>query len=96
MSELFGADFLSITDDDGNDFELEVLGRVEYAGTEYLIVTLADPKSEDEELDVSILKVVVEDGGEILCTIEDDAELETVYELFLDSEEGEDGEPDEE
>ena len=46
MSELFGDDFLSITDDDGNDFELEVLGRVEYAGTEYLIVTLADPKSE--------------------------------------------------
>ena len=45
---------------------------------------------------MSILKVVVEDGEEILCTIEDDAELETVYELFLDSEEGEDGEPDEE
>lgn len=90
MSELFGDDFLSITDDDGNDFELEVLGRVEYAGAEYLIVTLADPADENEELDVSILKVVVEDGEELLCTIDDDAEMETVYELFLDQEEDDD------
>jgi uncharacterized protein YrzB (UPF0473 family) len=82
MSELFGDDFLSITDDDGVDYELEVLGRVEYNGTEYLIVTSADPVDENEELEVSILKVAIEDGEEILCTIDDDAELETVYTLF--------------
>lgn len=84
MSELFGDDFLSITDDDGVSYEIEVLGRLEYAGTEYLIVTPANPADDEEELEVNILKVVVEDGEEILCTIEDDAELETVYELFSD------------
>ncbi len=90
MSELFGDDFISVTDDDGIDYELEVLGRVEYDGAEYLVVTPADPADEDEELEVSILKVVVEDGEEVLCTIDDDAELETVYALFSE----EDDEPD--
>ena len=29
MSEEYGANFITVTDDDGNDFELEVLGRVD-------------------------------------------------------------------
>ena len=40
---------------------------------------------EAEELEVSILKSVEEDGEEILCAIEDEEELETVYGLIMDS-----------
>ena len=40
---------------------------------------------EAEEYEVSILKSVEEDGEPILCAIEDEAELETVYNLIMDS-----------
>ncbi len=90
MSELFGDDFISITDDDGIDYELEVLGRVEYNGAEYLIVTPANPADEEEELEVSILKVDYDGDEEILCTLDDEAEMETVYTLFNDYEDEED------
>ena len=39
---------------------------------------------ESEELDVSLLKAVDEDGEEILCAIEDDQELEAVYEQLME------------
>ena len=34
--------------------------------------------------EVSILKSVEEDGEPILCAIEDDAELQAVYDLIMD------------
>ena len=34
MSEEYGPDFVSITDDEGNEFELEHLGTLEYEGRE--------------------------------------------------------------
>ena len=68
---------------DGTEFELEVLSSIEYNGELYLAVTLAG--NEDESLEVSILKSVEEDDGEpILCAVEDEAELETVYNLIMD------------
>ena len=39
---------------------------------------------EDEDLEVSILKAVEEDGEEILCAIEDEQELEEVYSYIMD------------
>ena len=39
---------------------------------------------EDADLEVSILKSVEEDGEAVLCAIEDEAELETVYQLMMD------------
>ena len=40
---------------------------------------------EKEDLEVSILKSVEEDGEPILCAIEDQAELEAVYDLIMDA-----------
>ena len=37
-----------------------------------------------EELEVSILKAVEENGEEILVTIDDDTELENVYQALMD------------
>lgn len=82
MSDAYGSDFITIVDEDGTEFELEVLSSIEYNGETYLAVTLAG--NEDENLEVSILKSVEEDGEPILCAIEDDAELETVYNLIMD------------
>ena len=90
MSELFGDDYITITDEDGVEYELEVLCSVEYRGSTYLGVCPAD--QEDEELEVSVLKVTEEDGEEILVAVEDEDELAAVYELLLDEYEKEDEE----
>ena len=82
MPDKYGSDFITIVDEDGTEFELEVLSSVEYNGETYLAVTLAG--SEDADLEVSILKSVEEDGEPILCAVEDDTELETVYNLIMD------------
>lgn len=83
MSNEYGSDFMTIIDEDGTEFELEVLSTLEYNGFTYLAVTPANGE-ETEDLEVSILKSVEEDGEPILCAIEDDAELEAVYSLIMD------------
>lgn len=82
MADEYGSDFITIVDEDGTEFELEVLTSVEYNGETYLAVTLAG--SEDADLEVSILKSVEEDGEPILCAVEDEAEAEAVYNLIMD------------
>lgn len=84
MSENYGSDFITIVDEDGTEYELEVLSTIEYNGAEYLAVVPAVDADEDVDLEVSILKNVEEDGEAILCAIEDDDELETVYNLIMD------------
>ena len=81
MADEYGSDFITIVDEDGTEFELEVLSSIEYNGDTYLAVTLAG--NEDEALEVSILKSVEEDGEPILCAVEDEAELDTVYNLIM-------------
>ena len=82
MADEYGSDFITIVDEDGTEFELEVLTSVEYNGETYLAVTLAG--AEEEDLEVSVLKSVDEDGEPILCAVEDEAELEAVYNLIMD------------
>ena len=83
MANEYGSDFMTIIDEDGTEFELEVLSTLEYNGFTYLAVTPANVE-ENEEVEVSILKSVEEDGEPILCAIEDEAELEEVYSLIMD------------
>lgn len=86
MSQEYGDDFITITDEDGVEYELEVLATVEYQGSSYLALVPADAQQtpDDEDLEISILKSVDEDGEELLCAIEDDEELEQVYQLLMD------------
>ena len=85
MTDEFGSDDMTIVDEDGTEYELEVLTTMEYNGCTYLAVVPADD-SEGAEIkyEVSILKSVEEDGESILCAIEDDQELETVEQLIMD------------
>ena len=81
----YGSDFISIVDDDGKEYELEVLSTMEWNGSTYMAVIPAEDSQDTLELEVSILKSVEEDGEPILCTIDDEQELETVYGLIMDS-----------
>ena len=81
----YGSDFLSIVDEDGNEYELEVLSTLEYNGNTYLAVIPAAESADQLELEVSVLKSVEENGEPILSVIEDQEELEAVYDLIMDS-----------
>ncbi len=83
MTDDFGSDFMTIADEDGTEFELEVLSTLEYNGQTYLAVIPATDE-EIENPEVSILKSIEEDGEPILCAIEDEEELEAVYSLIMD------------
>lgn len=83
MSELFGSDIITITDEDGVEYVLEVLAVMELDDTEYYALVPAQAE-DDEDLEVSILKAVEENGEEILCAIEDEEELERVYDIMMD------------
>ena len=83
MENQYGSDFMTIVDEDGTEFELEVLSSMEYNGCTYLAVIPAGSE-EEESLEVSILKSVEEDGEPILCAIEDEEELKAVYDLIMD------------
>jgi len=81
----YGSDFITIMDEDGTEFELEVLSTLDYNGFTYLAVIPAGSEEPLQELEVSILKSEEDESGEpLLCAIEDDVELEAVYSLIMD------------
>ena len=84
MADAYGSDFITIVDEDGSEFELEVLTTLEYNGNSYMAVIPATESDEETELEVSILKTVEEDGESILCAIEDENELQAVYDLIME------------
>ena len=84
MENQFGSDYMTIVDEDGQEFELEVLSSLEWNGATYLAVIPAGSDEDEESLEVSILKSVDEDGEAILCAIEDEEELQSVYDLIMD------------
>ena len=95
MDESFGPDFITVTDEDGNDFELELVDTLEHKGTTYYAMFPAveedeatggpkDVDADDEEYGLVILKAIEENGEELLSTPDSDEELEAVYELFME------------
>lgn len=92
MEDQFGSDYITISDEDGTEYELEVLSTLEYNGSTYLAVIPAGDSLEQLQLEVSILKSEEEDGEPLLCAIEDEAELQAVYDLIMDALYEEEGE----
>lgn len=84
MFDEYGSDFITIEDEDGTEYELEILSTLEYNGFTYLAVIPANGE-EFDNTEVNILKSVEEDEEPILCAIEDESELEEVYSLIMDS-----------
>ena len=87
MSEEFGPDFITITDEDGNDIELELVDALEHNGQTYMAfypVVTEDSDEEDEEFGLIILKSIEENGEELLSTLDSDEELNEVYDLFME------------
>jgi uncharacterized protein YrzB (UPF0473 family) len=49
MNEEFGSDIITVTDEEGNEFELELLDDIEFEGKEYSVLV----PSNIEEMDVN-------------------------------------------
>ena len=84
MDNEFGSDFITISDEDGNEFELEHLDTIEVDGTMYMAFAPANMDESDEDYGMSILKVVPQGEEDILVTIDDEDELEAVYTRFME------------
>ena len=95
MSEEFGPDFISVTDEDGNEFELELVDTLEHNGITYYAMFPAvsedeetgepvDVDADDEEYGLVIMKVIGENGEELLSTPDSDEELDEIYNLFME------------
>lgn len=88
MSEDFGPNFITLTDEDGNDIELEYVDAIEVDGQTYMAFfpTVGDEADEAaaEDFGLVILKSVTENGEELLSTLDSDEELDKVYDLFME------------
>ncbi len=84
MEDDFGASFITIEDDEGNEFELEHLGTVEFEGGEYMVFLPADMDENDPDYGFIILKVEEIDGEEEFVSVDDDDELQRVYDYYME------------
>ena len=77
-------DVYTLTDEDGNEGEYTLIGTVDMKGSTYLALIPADIDEESEYLEYVILKKVVEDGEEVLVSVDDDDEYDDVADYFDD------------
>ena len=79
MSEEYGPNFVTLTDEEGND--------IEHNGTTYMaffpVVEEGEEENEDE-YGLIILKSETVDGEEMLANVVDEDEINEVYDLFME------------
>lgn len=88
MSEEFGPTFITVTDEDGQEIVLEFVDALEYQGQMYQAFFPAETEGEetdDPDTGLVILKVIHEDGEDMLSTLDSEEEMDAVYDLFIES-----------
>ncbi len=83
MSEEYTPDLVQLTDDEGKQYDFEVLDAVEVNSNNYVALT---PVEDTDELDTSalvIMKEIEEDGELYYLDIEDDEEYESIADVFI-------------
>ena len=89
MSEEFGPNIVTVIDDEtGEEIELEFVDALEYNGTVYRaffpVESEENQPEDEEEYGLIILKAETENGEEFLVQIEDEDELNAVYDQFME------------
>ena len=89
MNEEYGANIVSLTDEEGVEHEFEHLDTLELNDKLYLaFVEAGIPDDSEEPVELIILRADKDENGEeILSSIDDEEELQAVYEAFLEDEE---------
>ncbi len=95
MSEEYGGDIITVSDEDGNSYELEHLDTIEMDGVYYLAFLPVNDGKGDEDLGMVILKSEHGEDGDDYLVIPTDEEAERAYDRFMEELFPEDGEPEE-
>lgn len=86
--EIFeGDDIYTLTDDEGNESDFELIGSVEVDGTAYyaLIPYSEDADDSEEPEEYIVLRGEKDENGEeILVSIDDDEEFDRIADIFDD------------
>lgn len=80
-------EIFTLTDEEGNEHEFELMDVMEENGTVYyaLVPYMEDPEAAiEEDTELVILKVGEENGEEFLATIDNDEEYERIGNIFID------------
>ncbi|MBE6546244.1 MAG: DUF1292 domain-containing protein [Ruminococcaceae bacterium] len=79
-------EYFTLTDEDGNEINFEMLGQCELNGNQYFaMIPVEDEEDTDKDiLEYVILKVAKEGDEEFLVTVDDDDELDDVADYFDD------------
>ena len=86
MDEKNDAIYITLSDEEGNEHELEFISRITVEGRDYVSFFPADVDPNSKEAnEIIMFRVVEENGEELFEIIEDDDEAEKVYEKFCDS-----------
>ncbi len=87
ITEEYNPDLISLCDDEGNEYNFEVLDAVETDEARYLALLPihSDPQALlDDSGELVIVKVDEENGEEFFSEIEDDDEYEMIADAFID------------
>lgn len=80
-------EFFTLTDEEGNEVEFELIDTADYQGVTYYAMIPADSENETKDgfQEYVILKMEKdEDGEDMLVTLEDDDEFDNVADIFDD------------
>jgi uncharacterized protein YrzB (UPF0473 family) len=84
----FGPTFVTITDENGEDIDLEYVDTLQHDGQTYMaffpVVPEDEEGAENPDNGLILLKSVTENGEEQLSTLDSDEELNAVYDLFME------------
>lgn len=83
MSNEYGDDIFTIEDEDGNEIQLDAIDQMDYNDSTYGLFLPADMDENDPDYGWVILRIVEENGEEYFEDIDDEDELNEVYEKFM-------------
>ena len=86
---------ITLTDEDGNEFECEILDMIEYQGKQYAVLGTEDTDKTGEVMIVEYIFGGEDEDADTLDSVEEEDILNAVFDLFLahadEADEDEDG-----
>ncbi len=81
----FEPEYYTLTDEDGNEIDFELIASAEIKGTMYYAMHPVEEDADADYYEYVILKSAIdEDGEELLVTVDDEDEFDDVADYFDD------------
>ena len=79
-------DIIELVDEDGQEVSFEHLMTLEHEGKVYICLVPVEPMEDVEEDELVIMRIETDDeGNDYYATIDNDEELDAVFEKYLES-----------